>query len=90
MKTQFEDPNLKRLQMRAWRRGTREMDMILGPWADAHLAGLSAEDLDLLEALMTENDQDLYQWISKGEGGPEAFQGLFAQMGAFARERHGT
>jgi antitoxin CptB len=55
---------LKRLRMRSWRRGTREMDMILGPFADRELAALGPEQLDVYEALLSENDQDLYQWMS--------------------------
>ncbi len=63
---------LKRLGMRSWRRGTKEMDLILGPYADARLATLGAEELDAYEALLEENDQDLYLWVSRGEGMPEA------------------
>ncbi|MHA1128289.1 MAG: FAD assembly factor SdhE [Alphaproteobacteria bacterium] len=56
---------LKRLRMRSWRRGTKEMDMVLGPYADSELAVLSADALDIYEALLEENDQDLYLWVSK-------------------------
>lgn len=55
---------LKRLQMRSWRRGTKEMDLILGPFSDTALRKLSAEQLNLYESLLSENDQDLYQWMS--------------------------
>ena len=41
---------LKRLSMRSWRRGTKEMDLILGPWADAHLAAMPADVMDLYES----------------------------------------
>ena len=50
---------LKRLRIRSWRRGTREMDLILGPFADGPLPGL-----DAYEALLEEADPDLYQWIT--------------------------
>lgn len=56
---------IKRLQMRSWRRGTKEMDMILGPYADTEIAGLPAEALEQYEALLIENDQDLYVWMSR-------------------------
>ena len=62
---------LKRMGMRSWRRGTKEMDLILGPWADAHLAGLSPERLEEYEVLLAENDQDLMAWIF-GQAGPPA------------------
>lgn len=58
------DIRLKRLRMRSWRRGTKEMDMILGPFSDRDLATLAPARLDLYEALLAENDQDLYQWMS--------------------------
>ncbi|WP_347268198.1 succinate dehydrogenase assembly factor 2 [Paracoccus sp. (in: a-proteobacteria)] len=58
------EARLKRLRMRSWRRGTKEMDLILGPFADAELAGLSPAELDLYEAVLDENDQDLYPWIT--------------------------
>lgn len=57
--------------MRSWRRGTKEMDLILGPFADEHLAGLDARTLDAYEALLSENDQDLYRWASGAEPTPE-------------------
>ena len=55
---------LRRLKIRGWRRGTKEMDMILGPYTDALVEGRETCDLDALEALMEENDQDLYLWVS--------------------------
>jgi len=55
---------LKRLKIRAWRRGTKEMDLILGTFADQKLGALDAGELDLLEALMDENDTDLYPWFT--------------------------
>lgn len=58
------EARLRRLRMRSWRRGTREMDLILGPYADAHLAAMDAATLDAYEALLEENDQDLYPWIT--------------------------
>ncbi|WP_284165796.1 succinate dehydrogenase assembly factor 2 [Frigidibacter sp. SD6-1] len=81
---------LKRLHMRSWRRGTKEMDLILGPYADAHLAAMGPEALDLYEALLGENDQDLYPWITGGAASPARFATLLAEIGAFARSRHGT
>ena len=58
------ETRLKRLRIRSWRRGTREMDMLLGPYADTALAELDGAALDAFEALLDENDQDLYAWIS--------------------------
>ena len=75
---------LKRLKMRSWRRGTKEMDMMLGPFADAELDGLSARELDLYEALLSENDQDLYVWMS----GQEPLPDELSEIGGIIRKFH--
>ncbi|MFK7943943.1 MAG: succinate dehydrogenase assembly factor 2 [Paracoccaceae bacterium] len=61
---------LKRLKIRCWRRGTKEMDMLFGPFADHGLKDLDDAALDAFEALMEENDNDLYLWISGAEAHP--------------------
>ncbi len=53
----------RRLRYRAWHRGTKEMDLVLGPFADAHLEGFGTPELDRLEALMDEEDTDLLKWV---------------------------
>ncbi len=63
----------KRARMRAWRRGMREMDLILGGFINAHGETLDARRLDSFEALLARRDQDLYAWIS-GRG-LESFTG---------------
>jgi antitoxin CptB len=74
---------LARLRMRSWRRGMREMDLILGPFADAALAGLGPAERDAYERLLEENDQDLYAWIA-GSGAPPAdFAGLVRRIRFF-------
>jgi len=55
---------LKRLRMRAWRRGMKEMDIILGTFVDTEGPSLSDEDLDALETLMNRQDQQLFRWVS--------------------------
>ena len=59
----------RRISFRAWHRGTREMDLIMGRFADAELATLDAAALDSFEALMEQPDPDLYKWVS-GEAVP--------------------
>jgi antitoxin CptB len=54
------DDRRKRLLFRCWHRGTREMDLILGRFADAEIAGLSDGDLAELERLIDVPDPDLY------------------------------
>jgi antitoxin CptB len=53
----------RRLRYRAWHRGMREMDLVLGRFADAELARLNAGELAQLEALMQVPDPDLFDWI---------------------------
>jgi antitoxin CptB len=74
--------------MRSWRRGTKEMDLILGPYADAHLAAMSPDRLALYDALLGENDQDLYPWMTGAAPAPERFAPLIAEIASFARDRH--
>ena len=54
------DDRRKRLLFRCWHRGTREMDLILGRFADAEIAGLSDGDMAELERLLEVPDPDLY------------------------------
>jgi antitoxin CptB len=61
--TDVDDARLKKLRFRAWRRGFREADLILGPFADKHVASFSAAELDWFEAMLEVPDQDLYGWI---------------------------
>ncbi len=60
----------RRLRYRAWHRGTKEMDLVLGPFADAHVEGYAASELDRLEALMEEPDTDLLKWVMGQEAVP--------------------
>lgn len=58
------DPRRKRLLFRCWHRGTREMDLILGRFADAQIERLSDDELNELEVLMELPDPDLYAALS--------------------------
>lgn len=60
----------KRLRFRSWHRGTRELDLMLGRFADRYLDGLTPEQLDRYEALIDNPDPDIYRWISGGDAVP--------------------
>jgi antitoxin CptB len=60
----------KKLRYRAWHRGTREMDLVLGPYADAHTDAMDHAQLDRLEALMSEEDPPLLKWVMGQEAPP--------------------
>ena len=83
------EARLKRMAMRSWRRGTKEMDLILGPWADAHLAAMPADVMELYESLLSENDQDLLPWVLGQTPPPPQYGALIAEIAAFARSRLG-
>lgn len=61
----------KRLRYRAWHRGTKEMDLVLGPFCDANIEGFDGAALDRLEALMNEEDPPLLTWVM-GQAEPPA------------------
>jgi len=63
----------KRLIYRSWHRGTREMDLILGSFADKHIMGFSAAELALYEDILHHSDPDLYNWITRTEPVPANF-----------------
>ena len=88
MTPETAEARLKRMAMRSWRRGTKEMDLILGPFADSRLAGMSGTELDLYDSLLAENDQDLDPWVTGAQPAPERFQAIVAEIADFARQRH--
>jgi len=72
---------LRRMRYRAWHRGTKEMDLLLGPFADARLAGMGADELDRFERLMDEADTDLLKWLLGQEPAPaDTDHALLAQL----------
>ena len=77
MTSQYEfsaaDARRRRVRFRAWHRGTKEMDLILGSFADAHVATMDEADLDSLEALMQAPEQDAYGWITGARPVPPDF-----------------
>ena len=61
----------KRLSFRSWHRGTRESDLVLGRFADAHLPQFDDDQLGRYEALLECADADLFDWIT-GRAAPPA------------------
>ncbi len=53
----------KRLRFRSWHRGTKEMDLLMGSFADAHLGDFGDEQLDRYEALLDVPEPVVYDWI---------------------------
>jgi antitoxin CptB len=66
----MSDERLKRLIYRSSYTGTKELDLVLGAFARAHLAGLGAAELDRYEALLGAENPDLYAWVFGREEPP--------------------
>ena len=66
------DARRKRLLFRSAHRGMQENDLFLGRFAERHLETMNDEQLDRFEALLEENDNDLFNWISRRESPPPA------------------
>ena len=78
------DIRRKRLLFRCWHRGTREMDLILGRFADAAIAVLTDEELGELERLIEVPDPDLYAALTGDRPiGPEHAGPLFDRLKRF-------
>lgn len=60
----------KRLMFQSHHMGTAENDLMFGTFAERHLAELSSHELDQYDALLAENDSDLYKWVTGKESVP--------------------
>lgn len=69
------DELLRALKYRAWHRGTREADMMIGGFFDAHHAAWDAHERAVFAALLAETDVDIMAWAIGTEAVPERFQG---------------
>jgi antitoxin CptB len=78
------DLRRRRARYRAWHRGIREMDLIMGAFADAEAATMSASDLAVFERLLEVPDPDIYAWITGEAEVPRDYDGpLFQRLVAF-------
>ena len=85
------DDRRKRLLFRCWHRGTREMDLILGRFADAEIGTLADDELSQLERLIEVPDPDLYAALTGDRPLPAEYAGpLFARIKAFRAVDHGA
>jgi antitoxin CptB len=69
------DHRLRRLRFRAWHRGTREADLMIGGFADRYSAGWDDTELRWFEALLDAQDVDVMGWAFGTIKAPEAFEG---------------
>lgn len=72
--SEAREARLRKLSFRAWRRGFKEADIILGNFADDRLPGMTDAQLDIFEILLEVPDQDLYGWIIERDPTPVEHQ----------------
>lgn len=78
------DPRRRKILFRAWHRGMRETDLIMGRFADAQIGKLSEAELDEFERLIEVLDRDLLSWITGEAQVPENYDSdVFRQLKAF-------
>jgi len=78
------DSRRRRILFRCWHRGIREMDLVLGQFAENEIADLDDEQLDELEIIMAEEDNDLVKWITGAESLPARFDTpLFGRIASY-------
>jgi antitoxin CptB len=75
--------------LRAGRRGMREADLILGPFAASAVPAMGAAALRAFEALLDETDRDILAWVTGQAPPPAAHAGPLAAIAAFTAERLG-
>lgn len=73
--TPERDNRRKRILFRCWHRGMKEMDLLLGGFAQVHIDSLTEGELDELERIITAYDQDLYAWMTGRQPLPEEWDG---------------
>ncbi len=86
MSAEAPEDRLKRLTMRSMRRGIKEMDLILSAYADDRLEGMDEASLQTYDALLSENDQDLYLWVTGQAEPPEQFSAMISDISAHTRQ----
>ena len=69
------ETRLKRLRFRAWRRGTKEADLLIGGFADRHAARWDEAEIAWFEALLDEDDVDIMAWAIGTCAPPAHFEG---------------
>jgi antitoxin CptB len=75
------DARRRQILFRAWRRGIREMDLVMGQFADANLPAMGEDELDEFERLLGVPDPQVLAWITGEERTPPEFDtALFARL----------
>ena len=76
----IDETRLKRLLYRSWHRGCKETDIVLGNFAERHLHELDGEMLAVYEALLDENDIDIWNWLTGQAACEPRYDGLLKRL----------
>jgi len=75
----IEESRLRRMQFRAWHRGTKEADLLIGGFFDKYARGWTTAQADWFETLLDEEDVDIMSWAIGTAAPPAPFQGELMQ-----------
>ncbi len=75
----IEEARLRRIYFRAWHRGTKEADLLIGGFFDKHGRGWSEAEAVLFEALLDEQDVDIMSWAIGTAPCPAHYEGVLMQ-----------
>ena len=68
------ETRIKRLKYRSWHRGTKELDLVIGTFAERNLADMEEAEIDQFEAIIEEDEFDIYNWLTRKDKVPERHQ----------------
>jgi antitoxin CptB len=77
---ELREHKVKRLHMRSMRRGIKEMDLILPSYAAIRLEKMDDDTLSLYDEMLSENDHDLYQWVTGQSNAPDVYAGMIEEI----------
>ena len=71
----------KKILFRSWHRGTKEMDLILGEFANNNVSNMDLDDLNKFQEFLNLSDPDLYKWIvAEYDSFPKEFEDFFKKI----------
>ena len=70
----------KKLSIRSWRRGTKELDLILGQFSQENLINFEMSELQLYEQFLSNDDPLIYNWLFEKEDSPRIYKSLVEQI----------
>lgn len=77
---ELREHKVKRLHMRSMRRGIKEMDLILPSYCATRLENMDDAALSLYDDMLSENDHDLYQWVTGQTVPPQEYSALVSDI----------